>query len=504
MTAGGLGVGGDWRSNRAIPPGGWPDTTRRSPTRAWRGPAGSVDGGGPSRAPGGAVIDRRPGAAPGPDGAMTGSPRPEPGVFGDRSPAFHRMIRSPLDAAVFDTQIVIAAPTPSSPAPAPAMASPTLPPFEHRVVASPATQVVSAAPVAALTAAPARPAAAEPPQPPRAPADIRLEAPVTRSVFGIARPSAYVEGEFVAALKTPAGWVTVRPRPEGFPNSWQRRVLLWFALSLALVAPPAYLLARRLVKPLQQFAETAERLGREPTADLPPLTGPAEIGRAASAFNTMRLRLKRYVEDRTGMISAITHDLRTPLARMRFKLERASPAVRASLTRDVDQMEAMISSVLAFMRDELSGSVRETADLRSILECVVDDAGPAAELAPGASIPVQVDLLAIQRVFENLVDNAIKYGRRARVTLVSDGGDVVVEVADDGPGLPPDELAEVFKPFYRGSDARTSGAPGVGLGLAVSRSVLRSHGGDLVLVSPGQGLIARARLPAIAAVMRAA
>jgi signal transduction histidine kinase len=164
----------------------------------------------------------------------------------------------------------------------------------------------------------------------------------------------------------------------------------------------------------------------------------------------------------------------------------------------------MISSVLAFMRDELSGSVRETADLRSILECVVDDAGPAAELAPGASIAVQVDLLAIQRVFENLVDNAIKYGRRARVTLFSDGGDVVVEVADDGPGLPPQELTEVFKPFYRGSDARTSGAPGVGLGLAVSRSVLRSHGGDLMLVSPGQGLIARARLPAIAAVMRAA
>jgi signal transduction histidine kinase len=189
---------------------------------------------------------------------------------------------------------------------------------------------------------------------------------------------------------------------------------------------------------------------------------------------------------------------------MRFKLERAPPAVRASVARDVDQMEAMISSVLAFMRDELSGSVREIADLRSILECVVDDAGEAAELEPGASIPVQVDLLAIQGVFENLVNNAIKYGRRARVSLFLDGADVVVEVADEGPGLPSEELTEVFKPFYRGSDARTSGAPGVGLGLAVSRSVLRSHGGDLDLISAEQGLIARARLPGVAAVMRAA
>jgi signal transduction histidine kinase len=185
-------------------------------------------------------------------------------------------------------------------------------------------------------------------------------------------------------------------------------------------------------------------------------------------------------------------------------MERTPPAVRASLARDVDQMEAMISSVLAFMRDELSANMRETADLRSILECVVDDAGDKAELAPGAPIPVHVDLLAIQRVFENLVDNAVKYGGCARVTLSDEGGEVVVEVADEGPGLPPEEIDQVFKPFFRGSGARNSGAPGVGLGLAVSRSLLRSHGGDLTLVSTDQGLIARARLPALDSVRRAA
>jgi signal transduction histidine kinase len=270
------------------------------------------------------------------------------------------------------------------------------------------------------------------------------------------------------------------------------------------VAPPAYLLARRLVRPLQQFADAAERLGREPTIDLPPLAGPAEIGRAANAFNLMRLRLKRYVEDRTGMISAITHDLRTPLARMRFKLERTPAPQRDSLARDVDQMEAMISSVLSFMQDELTGSPREVADIRSILECVVDDAGERAELEPGPVVAALVDLLGIQRVFDNLVSNAIKYGLRVRVRILTEAGDIVVEVADDGPGLPDEELEAVFKPFYRSPQARNSGAPGVGLGLAVSRSILRSHGGDLTLVSTERGLIARARIPLSAPVRQAA
>ena len=486
---------GRWRRGDA-PSGAWREA-HPGAEPPWRGAAGRPVTSRPAGA--GAPGEHSPGEpgghAPGPGGAIPGGPLA----------ARRALLLSPLDAAVFAAP---QAPTVVSPSPQPV---PSAPPIRaDRPSATPvllAPHVARVAPVApqALATAPTlvapRPAATAAPV---AAPEIALAPPAPRSVFGLSRPSAYVEGEFVAALRTPAGWVTVKPRPEGFPNNWERRVMLWFALSLALVAPPAYLVARRLVTPLHRFADAAERLGREPTADLPPLTGPAEIGRAAEAFNTMRLRLRRYVEDRTGMISAISHDLRTPLARMRFKMERAPPAVRASLARDVDQMEAMISSVLAFMRDELNANLRETADLRSILECVVDDAGGKAELAPGSPIPVHVDLLAIQRVFENLVDNAVKYGGCARVTLVDEGGDVVVEVADDGPGLPPEELEQVFKPFFRGAGARNSGAPGVGLGLAVSRSVLRSHGGDLTLVSTGDGLIARARLPALDAVRRAA
>ena len=467
----------------------WPSPSASdAPSAPSRSPPAPGSGGGPAHAgPGGSASPPDhgpPGAGPG------GRPGTPPG------PALGRLPRSPLDAAVFR------APEPIGPvttAPA-ATRAPAQPRPDRSSIANPPP-----APAPVITAVQPPPAAASPARTAAPEAIGRpLAIPVVPSVFGFTRPSSYVEGEFVAAQRSPAGWITVRPKPEGFPNAWQRRVLLWFLLSFALVAPPAYLLARRLVIPLHRFAESAAQLGRDPMAELPPLTGPAEVGRAASAFNLMRLRLRRYVDDRTGMISAITHDLRTPLARMRFKMERAAPALRASLTRDVDQMEAMISSVLSFMRDELSGSPREYADVRSILECVVDEAGDRAELEAGPPVNGRVDLLGLQRVFENLVSNAIKYGGRARVRMRTEADELIVEIADEGPGLPPEELENVFRPFYRSPQARNSGAPGVGLGLAVSRSILRAHGGDLTLVSTDHGLITVARLPLSGQVLRAA
>jgi two-component system, OmpR family, sensor kinase len=334
--------------------------------------------------------------------------------------------------------------------------------------------------------------------------DRPLPPPVQGAGFGLGR-APYVEGEFVAALRMDDGrWATVRPRPEGFPNSWQRRVLLWFGLSLALIAPLALFVAWCLAAPLKVFAESAERLGREPSADLPPLTGPAEFGKAADAFNLMQRRVKRYVEDRTGMIQAISHDLRTPLSRMRFKLERASPALRAAIGRDMDQMEAMIASVLGFLRDEAQGAPRQVVDLRSLLEVVVDDAGGPVSLEAGPAVLAEIDVIGVQRVVENLIDNAIKYGQRARVRLGVRDGEAVIEVADDGPGLSPEELELVFQPFYRGADAKASGKSGVGLGLSVSRATIRAHGGDLRLRSGEGGLLAEIRLPRVRAVKAAA
>ena len=368
---------------------------------------------------------------------------------------------------------------------------------------------------AARDPAPARTLAAEPPvtgalqrltpdapqQPSKTPAaraDWVLPEASPRGLFGLA-PAPFVQGDFVAAERiAPDRWVTVQPVPEPFPNSWQRRVLLWFAISFSLVAPVGYLFARRLVAPLAAFANAAERLGRDPSGPIMALDGPAEIGRAAVAFTGMQQRLKRYIEDRNAMMGAISHDLRTPLARMRFRLERAPSDLKPGMLTDLSQMEDMISSVLVFMREGSEPAVRERLDLRSLIECVVDDAamvGGDAVLDPGASASVEVDSMSVRRVVTNLVENALKYGCRAHVRLFIDQGDAVTEILDAGPGLPEEELERVFAPFYRASATRTLNKGGIGLGLAVSRSIARAHGGDVRLLKGDQGLVAQLRLP---------
>jgi signal transduction histidine kinase len=409
------------------------------------------------------------------------------------------IIRSPLDAAVFarPSRIVlnpgqepVRSTPPAAPAP-PVEAPPAEPP-----VATPARIEPTRPATEALVAAMPQPRSSRPQvQPPIAVPDRTLPPPNVTGGFRLGQ-APYVEGEFVAAMKIADGrWATVRPQPEGFLNSWQRRVLLWFGLSVALIAPLALFVAWRLAAPLKVFAESADRLGREPSADLPPLSGPAEIGKAADAFNLMQQRLKRYVEDRTGMIRAISHDLRTPLTRMRFKLERASPALRVAIGRDMDQMEEMIASVLSFMRDETQVARRQVVDLRSLLEVVVDDAPGPAKLEPGPPVLAEIDVVGVQRVVENLIDNALKYGERATVRLDVRDGEAWIEVADNGPGLAAEDLERVFQPFYRSVAARASGKAGVGLGLSVSRSTIRAHGGDLRLRPAPEGLVAELRLP---------
>ena len=305
-------------------------------------------------------------------------------------------------------------------------------------------------------------------------------------------------GDFNAAVRQSDGqWLVVRPEPESFPNDWQRRVLLWLAGCLMVVAPLGYLFARRITAPLGRFARAAETLGRDPSGPLMALSGPAEIGAAARAFNDMQVRLKRFIDDRTAMVGAISHDLRTPLARIRFKLEGAPGPVKAAVLADVAQMEAMITSVLAFIRDASAARPRERLDLLSLLECLVDDAGDQdlTVLEDSTPVTVDADALGLQRLFGNLLDNAAKYGVRGRVRVFQGDGHAVVEIADDGPGLATSELERVFQPFYRAEAARTLDGGGVGLGLAVARSIARAHGGDVTLTSETSGLTARVRLP---------
>lgn len=309
----------------------------------------------------------------------------------------------------------------------------------------------------------------------------------------------FIEGDFIAAMRRPDGrWVAVAPRAEPFPNRWQKRVMLWFMLSLLIVAPLVLLFARRIVKPLESFARAAETLGRDPAASILSLSGPAEIGRAAHAFNQMRDRLRAFVGDRTAMVGAISHDLRTPLTRLRFRLEDVPDDQRDALLAEVDEMECMITQVITFIRDASTPGVRERLDLGALVEGAVQHArvmGSEITLDITGRVPVEVDPLGIKRLVSNLIENATKYGQRTRVRVQLRDDAAIAEVIDCGPGIPEDERERAFEPFTRLAPAIASNLPGSGLGLAVCRSIARAHGGDVVLEQRAEGFVARLILP---------
>jgi len=199
------------------------------------------------------------------------------------------------------------------------------------------------------------------------------------------------------------------------------------------------------------------------------------------------------------MIGAIAHDLRTPLTRLRFRIEATPDDVRVKLSSDIDQMEAMISAALAFVRDTTRPAERTKLELASLLESVVDEAaetGGAATVERAEKIVIEGDPIALKRLVVNLVENALKYGHVARGSVFADGDMAIIEIDDDGPGVPPAELERVFEPFFRGEPSRNRETGGIGLGLAVVRSLARAHGGDVTLLNrPEGGLRASVRLP---------
>lgn len=304
---------------------------------------------------------------------------------------------------------------------------------------------------------------------------------------------------FSAALHRPDGLWRVASERHGWLDPWQRRALLWLLGSVLLAAPLGALFARRLVAPIRAFAEAAERLGRDPRAPALAAEGPAEIGAAARAFNEMQGRLRCYVEDRTAMVGAIAHDLRTPLTRLAFRLEAAPEELRVKAAADIAEMEAMIAAALAFVHDATRPAARVPVELASLVESVATDAaetGSDAAFEGRGPLVVQADPVSLRRAVGNLVVNACRYGVRARVRVRRDGERAIVEVEDDGPGLPAGELGRVFEPFYRADRSRGRGTGGTGLGLAVVRAIVLAHDGEIALENRREGgLLARVTLP---------
>lgn len=315
------------------------------------------------------------------------------------------------------------------------------------------------------------------------------------------RDEPLIFGDFKVGVRQSDGhWLVVEPKPTLRFDSWQQRILLILLLSVIAVTPLAWLFARRLAQPITAFADAAERLGKDPRTPPLNITGSGEVVAAANAFNMMQERLRRYVEDRTAMVGAIAHDLRTPLTRLKFRIEAVPEDIRPKLAADIDQMEAMIAATLGFVRDTNRPAERTKLELSSLLESVMDEAaetGGDTTVERAEKTVIEGDPVALKRLVSNLVENALKYGGRARGRAFSEDGMAIIEIDDDGPGVPPADLERVFEPFYRGEPSRNRETGGMGLGLAVVRSLARAHGGDVTLANRlGGGLRATVKLPA--------
>ncbi len=313
--------------------------------------------------------------------------------------------------------------------------------------------------------------------------------------------------QLIIGLRTPDGeWLNLSANLPPL-RPWHSPTFLWAFVLMTLAAAALTLWAvRRLTAPVSTLARAAEALGRDVNAPPLPEGGPTEVATAAAAFNLMAARIRRFVQDRTEMLTAIGHDLRTPITRLKLRVEFIEDdEQRRKMLADLEELESMVSATLAFGRDAKTTEPVSSVDLVEMLRTVLDEAGDAqpdsaerlAYEGP-LHLTVRARPLSLKRAFANLVSNAVNYGGSALVRLRPPReGVLTIEVEDDGPGIPAAELERMFEPFHRGEPSRSRETGGVGLGLPIARNIMRAHGGDVTLGNrPNGGAKATATLPA--------
>jgi len=272
---------------------------------------------------------------------------------------------------------------------------------------------------------------------------------------------------------------------------WRPRFLVPVVFSLLVVAIAALAAVRRAVSPFATFAAAAERLGVDVSSPALSEGGPREVRRAAQAFNIMQGRIRRLVEDRTQMLAAISHDLRTPITRLKLRAEFVEDdAERDKMLVDLDEMERMIAATLAFARDDAAREARRPTDIAALAQGLVEDlaaTGIEASYDGPDSLVMPVRPMGLKRALANLLDNAAKYGKRARLGLETRPGEVLVVIDDDGPGIDQSQWEAVFAPFVRLETSRSRDTGGTGLGLSIARAGIRAHGGDIHLANRAEG-----------------
>ncbi|NIA70022.1 HAMP domain-containing protein [Pelagibius litoralis] len=293
---------------------------------------------------------------------------------------------------------------------------------------------------------------------------------------------------------------TALPTPS---RAWAWFPLLSMGLMALAILAIVIFSVRRITRPLRALSGAAERLGRGESQIPLAETGPEEIRRTTRAFNAMQERLTRFVQDRTRMLAAIGHDLRTPITALRLRAEFVEDAeTRRKILETLEEMSRMTEAVMSFAREEAKAEPTRRVDLTALVESLVDDLADqgrdvafAADEA-AAKIGYNCRPVSLKRVLHNLIENALRYAGQARVSLRREDDGLYITVEDDGPGIPEDQLEQVFEPFVRLEESRSQDTGGVGLGLAIARSIAHAHGGDLHLENrPEGGLRAILTLP---------
>ncbi len=309
-----------------------------------------------------------------------------------------------------------------------------------------------------------------------------------------------VRGPFQVGWRHDGRWRSVETAREALFTRWHRVTLAAMLVVLAVLSAFAWLVARAISRPLRQVADAA--LAARAGAPLAPLPGggATEVRDLSRAVATMHDRLQRHAEGRNAMLGAIAHDLGTPLSRLAFWVEQLPETARVRAAGDIDEMRAMIGATLALAREEASRGETARIDLGSLLDSLVEDmglAGGPVTLDPGPRAIVRGDSGALRRVFQNLIENAVRYGGAAALGWSVEDGTVAVTVDDAGPGLGGADPERLFQPFVRGDPSRNRATGGTGLGLAIVRTLVERHGGVARLNDrPGGGARATVMLPA--------
>ncbi len=287
------------------------------------------------------------------------------------------------------------------------------------------------------------------------------------------------------------GWLNLETRlpPPGF--GWKLPALTWLGLMALAISAVVILMVRRITRPMASLAAAAERAGRGEAIEPLPEVGPLDVRQTTSAFNRMHGRLQRFVQDRTRMLAAMSHDLRTPMTTLRLRAEFIDDEeIRSKILETLEEMQRMTEATLAFVREEAKAEATRQVDLAALVESVVadlSDLGRDVHVREAEKVTYACRPQGMKRALRNLIENALRYGGKAEVALCDRGEQLLIIIDDEGPGIPEGDIERMFQPFVRLDESRSDETGGIGLGLAIARSIIRGHGGGIELANRAEG-----------------